>query len=552
MADRKQQLMDCYREITSQQLEYADNIPDLMKYENFDVEYLVDRDAHFQELDAMPPLDRANKGADEWNYWVQWAQLNDERWMVLGTFSGYRSISLRQAPRRQGNVDYFLLHGIDFAQGQVRDTQGRYLVAVESFDEFIFPCITSFERATFAKQVSFDLAVFANTVYFFDACFHREVEFSGAHFLAGEAVFDEASFKGYVSFVGAQFAGVTSFMCAEFSDSIGLEGVYFGAQVNFHEALFREFTWFADAKFLNDVSFERAIFCGPANWCNCQFERFSNWRSACFLDEAYFSFSQFGAAVDFDHTLFGRPKRFQDFTLYKGLRDDLKRAYDSAPVEGNASKSVPNFKGTIFRIPPNLGFTQVAEPVAEQGRWWQWGKTLKAIFAKTSRTQDADAGAKLRRLQELAAAGHHHLAEKRFFRAELLCRRGHEATSWQEIAMINLFELFSKCGLSFWRPIFWWANASVFFGILYWLRSSRFGIGGLWTDMGHLVNYTLANAFPIVGVFHASNSRAVDALFGEANGVPFDVGLMAGAHNIASTIFLFFALLAVRNYFKLG
>ncbi len=205
-------------------------------------------------------------------------------------------------------------------------------------------------------------------------------------------------------------------------------------------------------------------------------------------------------------------------------------------------------------IPANLGFTQVEVPVAPYNEEWRIFHNWKVIFAKESWTSDENAASKLRRLQELAAAGHHHLAEKRFFRAELLCRRGHEATTWSEITMINLFELFSGCGLSFRKPVLWLLGLIVACGVVYfsqidWTFAEMNSDGESWFD---LISYSVLNSLPLIGYASDTYGVSVDVLFGGIANVPWPVKVTAFFQNIASAVLLFFALLAIRNYFKLG
>ncbi len=181
---------------------------------------------------------------------------------------------------------------------------------------------------------------------------------------------------------------------------------------------------------------------------------------------------------------------------------------------------------------------------------------MKAIFRRNKVIgskywqKDKFASAKLRRLQEMAAQGHHHLAEKRFFRAELLARRGHEAKTWRENVMINMFEWFSECGLSFQRPMFWWAGVYGLFFLIYGAFAEVFGSNVAGDYWWHLANYTFSNSTPILGVIKAADGAAVQALFDGA--LPPLVAFFGGIHNLLSTLFLFFGLLAIRNYFKLG
>lgn len=390
------------------------------------------------------------------------------------------------------------------------DFRGANFLAAASFEKVEFHRLVRFVRAkfmekvTFGKDVSFiepawfTRVIFSGAAVFKGTEFNQAARFGGSSFLA-QAKFEDASFKENSDFRRSEFSDRADFVKAEFGDT-----------AEFSETKFRGFVNFGGARFSRSLKLLGSFFFGKASFVNTKFD----------------------GQVELDNAAFG-----------------------VVPEDGvvRDPEIVPNFIGARFEEPPNLSFTKIPAPprpkssgvVSSIRRFW-CGPTEK------ERVGDKRAAAKFRRLQTLALLSHNHQAEKRFFREELICRLGYETRTRREVSMINLFDFISKCGLSFWRPIGWWLVSSGFFGFLYWLCSDRFGVGGLMRDGAHLLNYTLANSFPIVGVFSASNSRAVDALFGEANGVPFIVGLLAGGHNIVSTVFLFFALLAVRNYFKLG
>jgi hypothetical protein len=74
------------------------------------------------------------------------------------------------------------------------------------------------------------------------------------------------------------------------------------------------------------------------------------------------------------------------------------------------------------------------------------------------------------------------------------------------------------------------------------------GAAEIW---GHLISYTLSNAASFIGVFRGNDTVAVEVLYGGPAGISFCNSFFAGFHNLISSILLFLALLAVRNYFKM-
>jgi len=666
--DRYQILMEKYQAITSHPLKYADDIPDLMKYENFDAEYLASNDAYFQELDEIFPFERVVLGAEEWNRWVQWTQLSDERWLVANKKTDHIYVVLKALKGFMSDDKYFEQNGIDFCTGQILDEQGCYEFQDISCGNFIFPSVISFKNAVFRGNAWFDGAVFTRDAWFdgvvfkgnawFDgATFTRNVRFDraifmgdtgfdgarfiggawfdevnftgdlgfdevvcegdvrffGANFIGnawfdgvtfvGNARYDKAVFTAYVGFNRAVFIRDAGFEEAVFASNAGFEGTTFTGSAWFEKSIFKgnawfggasfsaharfdgtsfmEDAWFDEVNFAGNSRFIRAIFAGDARfneavflrgvrfdganftgiyssqkamfwdcafWNDSTFITTANFMDSYFLAGSVFKNSKFNAHADFDHVRFGKKEGILKPKQIEKYSNDIQAAYAAVTVRAT-SETIPDFKGAIFEIAPNLGYTEVAElPLVKTKALWQEIKQLLGDDSKKFRTEDADAAAKLRVLGELANRGHHHLAEKQFFRSELLCRRGHEAADWREVTMINLFELFSGCGLSFWKPIRWWVAVSALFGFFYRFLSPRYDLYGDWQD---LVGFTVANSLPVIGIFQSGDSRASRVLFGEGS-LPFEVGIAAGAHTLLSTIFLFFALLAIRNYFKLG
>ncbi|WP_025896805.1 pentapeptide repeat-containing protein [Kordiimonas gwangyangensis] len=496
-------------------------------------------------------------------------------------------------------ADAVFWRSADFAHMTV---QGRFEAGKTSFHG-----TASFNGAKFLRDAMFSQSHFNGTTHFHGSKFHGIADFSQRTFFHKEAFFNQASFQRRVDFSRSEFRGVCNFVQNTIFNGIALfEKAKFHGGTNFtasftSEALFTQARFKRSAIFLRsnftvEATFTKALFTGDASFSMCVFQssasfegvvfdrcahissRFMgrlNFSSALFMGEAdwtdcsvemavNFNDSQFLGVATFANTTFGGYANFDGVMFGKGNTTSKSLALRAQPVAaqekyiltkmGQNSMTVPDFKGTHFKIPPNLGYTEVAVPVAPYYPNWSPIKNIRVLFSEDSQTKDADAASKLRRLQELAAAGHHHLAEKRFFRAELLCRRGHEASTWPEITMINLFELFSGCGLSVIRPVLWLLGLIVVCGMVYfsqidWTFAEMNSDGESWFD---LVSYSVLNSLPLIGYASDTYGVSVDVLFGGIANVPWFVKLTAFFQNIASAVLLFFALLAIRNYFKLG
>lgn len=414
-----------------------------------------------------------------------------------------------------------------------------------------------FSEASFGGDAVFNGARFGGDVEFDGASFGGDAGFSKAIF-GGEAWFEEASFSGDATFYRASFGGDAGFNMVNFGGDAVFDQASFVGAAGFYTASFGGDAWFDEASFGGDAKFDgatfeatsiyrRAEFFWGASWNNSEFVKSATWGEAVFWQAADFQNCRFRASVDLDHATFGQTAKCEPPKEYSNWPEKLQKAFDAAPLVAPDSDTVPNFRGAEFVVAPNLGFTQVAIPPS---RALALPPHERAFLPDQAwRIADRDAGSKLRRLQELADKGHHAFAEKQFFRAELLCRRGHEAHGL-ELVMINAFELISKCGLSFWRPMGWLALFWMpFFMLLYGM------VAGLtWDDLtsgglAELFSYSAANSLPFLGLFKGTESEAVTYLFHDADGIPYWLSVL---HNLIATIHIFFALLAIRNYFKLG
>ncbi len=545
-----------------QKITYADTVPALLRG---DLTLSPMRQRYAQRLDEMTHLERAARGRLAWNLWVK---ATHARWLVRESRGDTLHVALKPTDGNPLQDDYFEKNGIDFTKGLTAGEDGLFDMPVSDFTGFVFPFPVSFTKASFGEIALFSGASFGGNAGFEEANFGGIGWFRGASF-GGDAWFNEAKFGGIAVFSAASFGGDAGFREASFGGDAGFEkasfgedawfsAAYFGGDAGFEKASFGGDAGFNEATFEAASTYQRAVFFRGARWYDSEFAKSATWGKAVFWQEADFENSRFRASVDLDHATFGQIAKGQPPAGYADWPLALRQAFDAAPLVGPNSETVPNFKGAEFVVPPDLGFTTVNVPPAPDftpgGRGIAhrlFGPFLRFFgrYPESYQIDDSAAAAKLRRLQELADKGHHAYAEKRFFRAELLCRRGHEATA-REIAMINAFELFSGCGLSFWRPISWWVGVFAVFALVYG------GFAGMFTgnygvaDYVHLINYTFSNATPVLGVIKASDSAAVQALF--IGGQPPWVTLLAGVHNLVSTVFLFFALLAIRNYFKLG
>ncbi|MFC4349057.1 pentapeptide repeat-containing protein [Kordiimonas lipolytica] len=431
--------------------------------------------------------------------------------------------------------------------------------SIQLVEDVSFPICVSFVGAFFCQQADFRNALFSGTVEFDKSRFVADANFSGAEFL-GKAHFRQVLFEWFADFsghalgsIGPNEKGAARFVAhADFQQTVFVGGARFAGRqfvrgVEFISAVFLSHSDFSGFIVRRGASFQDVYFVGNARFAYATIVGAANFDKSVFLNGASFVAANVGAGTSLENVEFGKVGRGLPNVTFGWWPERLRIMFLELVEKSKTENCVPDFRSAQFAIAPNLGQTHVVIPDTPPLSL----RACERMFLPSEawRVADSMAAAKLRRMQELAADGHHHLVEKRFFRAELLCRRGHEATV-RETLMINLFELFSMCGLSFRRPVMWWLGLFAVFFAVYGGFAGLFEAGWSVEDSFHLINYTFSNATPVLGVIKANDSAAVQALF--TGGQPPWVTLLAGVHNLISTIFLFFALLAIRNYFKLG
>jgi len=406
----------------------------------------------------------------------------------------------------------------------------------------------------FKGEATFEDAIFEDRADFFGSRFYSKVSFVDAQ-IKQDAVFSDAHFEGEARFKKTKFnGGWNSFGNAVFKAAARFNNAIIDGDFDLDSAVFHETAYFQNIN-CNVLNVRDALFFGDVFWHETEFLKAADFSGTCFLGNVRFPNVKFKNGVDFDHVHFGKSnetKLPEQIDADKSWAQEVIDEFNNAPFVGTESKTVPDFKSTEFSVVPNLGYTDVAEiPQKPAANAWQRLRRFWGAGVENYRIEDEDAAAKLRRLGELANQGHHQLAEKRFFRNELLCRRGHEATSWREVTMINLFELFSKCGLSFWKPIGWLGLLAVLCGVFYGVETGRTlsEMQGVWFE---LVSFTFLNSLPLIGYASDGYGIAAEFLYGGKATLPHGVRAVTVVQNMLSALYLFFAFLAVRNYFKLG
>jgi Pentapeptide repeats (9 copies) len=511
-----------------------------------------------EQLDAMSHLNRLRLGKDIWQQW-------------------------NQGPRPNGLDPWPTSTPINFAQcleeeDAAPNSDGRYAFEMDNLEHFQFVGPVSFKNIRFINKVDFSnckfyenvdftRTIFSNEANFFKAEFHKRARFIKTEF-AESALFDEANFRASATFDSARFRGLAQFIKTQFSGPTRFQRVKFFDAAAFHEAkftshatfsycIFWEEAGFGKVEFGDNADFSQVIVCndadytgvkfgGPASFEESIFANFASFEKvyalkkisfhgSSFMSSSFFDSAVFHGPVDLDNCSFGITEQelIKEFIDEKELPDSfIQKLNTSASKVSN--ELIPDFRFAQFKLAPNLSFTSILidpDPMKNE------------IIKYATRLDLYDnAASKLRRLKQLAAEGHNHERENYFFRLELLTSRKSENRNLFEIMFIDSYELFSKCGQSVGRALAWWASTWVLFSALFALiaKSSAFA---------HALYFSLLNSLPFLGVVKALKSESAYQLFGET--MPVSVSYLSVGQNMFSTLFLFLALLALRNKFKL-
>ena len=176
---------------------------------------------------------------------------------------------------------------------------------------------------------------------------------------------------------------------------------------------------------------------------------------------------------------------------------------------------------------------------------------VSKIYRTPPNAKDFNQAPKFRKLKELASSSNDHNQELLFFRQEMLAKRGNEVHGI-ESGLINIYEYFSKCGLSIRRPLF----ALCGFFLLFW-AIYHFWYTGIEFDPIHNTNwqdimtYAAHNALPLISANQSEKIAIIEKLFGSYSNRPIWFGILSFIQNLIGFALYFLTLLAIRNYFRM-
>jgi len=343
------------------------------------------------------------------------------------------------------------------------------------------------------------------------------------------------------------------------------------AKADFSRYSFDEDTSFEGFRFPGDAYFGEAAFSRRVDFGKAAFSGGANFREAAFSGGAYFGGAAFSGNANFNSAEF---ESAADFTAIK--------AHSIFSMVGTKFRLVPEFAHADFKPEaPRLDTLRI-EP---RGFWKQ---TLRLVKGDSKRNPEGPG--RWRVLQKLANDGHDHISEQRFFRGELLAKRGLEEQWWRApftFLVSLIYQVSSNFGASLIFPLLWWGTGIIGFAWFYLtehmvrvanpeasMASATFRIWRRLWEGGEGFACIAGEGQPVFAAIGLSMSKSLFAGFGPARTLDQIHACLYGIHVrstfesfqpvipgwvtgigvvqfLASAILIFLFGLALRNHFKI-
>lgn len=424
-------------------------------------------------------------------------------------------------------------------------------------------------------------AGFSNAAHFDNASFGDRANFTGVRFNQ-DADFSRAVFGAHATFAGATFGDNADFAHSTFGTAADFSCAVFSYRTKFCDSKFEGVALFSGTTFGISIDFSRALFAGIArfdavtleDWKMSISNRIAAWPGKWHREFSDYIDLQLQAGVV-------RPKSIN--ASFSNAMFDKEASFCGRRFDGPAI-----FTDAIFNHPPDFDGCEGVGRIDFYGAKIRFSGG-KYIFGGW--TKDGKVALRLRALRKLAEETSNHdlerdlyLTERRAERGILFARYLHGARGgdirplhflrprllghclW--IAVMAVYRSLADYGRSFLRPLIALA-ASVF--LFHWAYSAvliRPNIATKLEDFHRATwAFAISNAVPFVGALTLERDvkltllcgdRPIDAVQAAQLNRPVCVPvpgrrfqLLSLAQSIFSALCIFFAGLALRNYFKL-
>jgi len=240
-----------------------------------------------------------------------------------------------------------------------------------------------------------------------------------------------------------------------------------------------------------------------------------------------------------------------------------KSSYMSASASGSKFEGIVTIEGGE---PPPVQLFQEAEFRSKVALNWFSDREKKLSFEKELNAEDRkdntdfkrekhaqDVESGCRTLRKVAEAAGDVSGEHFWHRAELIARRARGEGAASEHMFSRLYDLVADYGLSISRPFAALAISTILFALAYaWLGGEAW-MGPIdWRSLEEGFGYSLNRTIPI-GVFADDGNTWRKDLLGESGQLgAILVRLFATSQTIASAVFIYLGVMAIRRNFRIS
>lgn len=540
------------------------------------------------------------QGVEAWNKWANEMLKEKKRLEEAGEWE----VDENGEPFNQKTKEWFNRAKADFS---TEDNPHTFEESANC-DKFIFPSTTCFDKATFNSPAqfvettfygcaSFTNATFKETGWFRKSTFKNRANFSSIVFCK-KANFSESIFKRSISFYNCifekyagfkkiNFKAYTTFSETTFKDYTQFNGSSFNDYAGFYDCKFHQPSRFDNIKFKGNLDFTNSKFDHAIGFSNSQFHGHTSFRfiqamnkiefeSSKFKNKTFFSNSSIDGQVNFSNAEFEQSTNFSKNIFYKLALFNAIQTKGAFTLENTTfEKEVPDFIQANFKEAPRLDNIQIGDDVSP-------GSFKNSITTFIH----PDIKARYQALKRLAIQAHDHENEQRFWAGELRSDRSlrTEDGGWRLRPLVSAYWWIniaygctSDYGRSIVRPIMALAIPLIIMTILH----LSFHLLLLKEEVSKFQNttnnykqfqikgcnaksaaYRLATKNLAIGTLRdpsKSNTfkRDYNCLYGTYNDdnqtpkIPALILIAEFTQTLLSAIFIFLALLGVRNNFKM-
>ncbi|MGH1407636.1 MAG: pentapeptide repeat-containing protein [Rhodomicrobiaceae bacterium] len=454
------------------------------------------------------------------------------------------------------------------------------------FSYFIFPGETKIENANFKNSMLFEHAVFNNNlilknvkfldfVTFYNSKFNCHSNFSSTIFnhkvIFSEAIFMEDTsfhrciFEDHAGFQNIVFLGLSTFSESTFHFSSQFNGSKFQKFANFYGCIFESATRFDNIEFNEAVSFNTSrinhligftssTFNGHTSFQNIVANLDLIFENTKFLKTLKFNGSVIKGLIDFKNAEFNYSSDFSATQFIKGANYSSIRSKGTFTLESAKFKNeLPDFIQANFEEAPRLDNIELGDAIPP-----------KSLVKSITTFIHPDIKARYQALKRLAVQAHDHENEQRFWAGELRSDRSlrTEDGSWNLRPLVSAFwwgniayGCVSDYGRSIVRPI----GALLILICLMTTLHLTASKTPLTYDKVFSAGYIAANkSFLYLGTDPTKRSiikEKYTALYGanenQTPKIPKTILTAEFIQTLLSAIFIFLALLGIRNNFKM-